>query len=68
MEDENLLKGYKNFLKNKNAETIGTTISNLGYAIFGPLLPSTLTSDDIENVDIRDIPELEAKNEPKSNR
>ena len=29
------------------------------------MLPSALTSDDIENVDIRDIPELEAKNEPK---
>ena len=65
MKDENLLRRYRNFSKNKNAQTIARIISNLGYAVFRPLLPSALTSDDIENVDIRDIPELEAKNEPK---
>ena len=38
MEDENLLWNYKNFSRNKNAQTIATIISNLGYAVFGPLL------------------------------
>ena len=68
MKDENLLRRYRNFSKYKNAQTIATIISIFGYAIFGPLLPSALTSDDIENVDIRDIPELEAKNEPKKSQ
>ena len=53
MEDENSLRSYKNFSKNKNAQSIATIINNLGYAVFGPLLPSALTSGDIENVDIR---------------
>ena len=35
MEDENLLRRYKNFSKNKNAQKITTIISNLGYAVFG---------------------------------
>ena len=61
MKDENLLRRYRNFSKNKNAQTIATIISNLGYAVFGSLLPSELTSDDIENVDIRDIPDLESE-------
>ena len=65
MEDENFLRRYRNFSKNKNVQTIATIISNLGYAVFGPLLPSAFTSVDIENVDIRDIPESDAKNEPK---
>ena len=39
MEDENLLRNYKNFLRNKNTQTIATIISDLGYALFGPLLP-----------------------------
>ena len=38
MEDENLLRNYKKFSRNKNAQTIATIISNLGYAVFGPLL------------------------------
>ena len=33
MEDENLLRRYRNFSKNKNAQTIATIISNLGYAV-----------------------------------
>ena len=37
MEDENLLRNYKNFSRNKNAQTIATIIINLGYAVFGPL-------------------------------
>ena len=40
MEDENLLRNYKNFSMNKNAQTIATIISNLGYAVFGLLLLS----------------------------
>ena len=55
MEDENLLRNYKNFSRKKNAQTIVTIIRNLGYAVFGPLLPSKDNTDDIENVDIRDI-------------
>ena len=61
MKDENLLRKYRNFSKNKNAQTIATIISNLGYAVFGHLLPSALISNDIENVDIRDIPDLESE-------
>ena len=56
MEDENLLRNRKNFSRNKNVQTIATMISNLGYAVFGPLLPSKCNADDIENVDIRDMP------------
>ena len=57
--DEKLLRSYKNFSKNKNAQTIATIINDLGYAIFGPLLPSKLDDADcIENVNIRDIPDL----------
>ena len=36
MEDENSLRSYKNFSKNKNAQSIATIINNLGYAVFGP--------------------------------
>ena len=61
MEDENLLRNYKKFSRNKNAQTIAKNISNLGYAVFGPLLPSRANGDDIENVDIRDIPDLESE-------
>ena len=39
MEDENLLRKYKNFSSNKNAQTIATIMKNLGYDVFGPLLP-----------------------------
>ena len=53
MEDENLLRNYKNVSRNKNAQTIASIISNLGYAVFGPLLTSKDNADDIENVDIR---------------
>ena len=59
MEDENLLRNYKNFSGNKNVQTIATIINNLGYAVFGPLLPSKYNADDIENVDIRDMPNKE---------
>ena len=61
MEDENLLRNYKNFSRNKNAQTIATIISNLEYAVFGPLLPSKDNADDIENVDIRDMPGLDSE-------
>ena len=61
MEDKNLLRSYKNFSKNKNAQTIATIISNLGYALCGPLLPSKDNDNDIENVDIRDMPGLESE-------
>ena len=54
MEDENLLRNYKNFSRNKNAQKIATIINNLRYALFGPLLPSKDNADDIENVDTRD--------------
>ena len=61
MEDENLLRNYKNFSRNKNAQTIDTIISNLGYAVFGPLLLPKHNADDIENIDIRDTPDLKSK-------
>ena len=61
MEDENLLRNYKNFSRNKNAQTIATIISKFGYAVFGTLLPSKDNADDIENVDIRDMPGLESE-------
>ena len=59
MKDEHLLRDYKNFSRNKNAQTTAAIISNLGYALFRPLLSSKYNADDIENVDIRDISELE---------
>ena len=34
MEDENLLRNYKNVSRNKNAQAIASIISNLGYAVF----------------------------------
>ena len=40
MKDQNLLRRYRNFSKNKNAQTVAT------YAVSGPLLPSALTSDE----------------------
>ena len=61
MKDENLLRNCKNFLRNKNAQTIATIISNLGYAVFEPLLPSKDNADYIENVDIRGMPGLESE-------
>ena len=61
MEDENLLRTYKNFSRNKNAQIIATIISNPGYPVFRPFLPSKDNVDDIENVDIRDMPDLESK-------
>ena len=48
MEDENLLRNYKKFPSNKNAQAIVTIINNLRYAVFGTLLPSTYNDDDIE--------------------
>ena len=61
MEDEYLLRNYKIFSRNKNVQTIATITSNLGYAVFGSLLPSKDNADDIENVDIRDMPGLESE-------
>ena len=61
MEDDNLLRKCKKFSSNKNAQTIAKIINNLGYAVFGPLLPSKYNADDIENVDIRDMPDLESE-------
>ena len=61
MKDENLLKDYKNFSRDKNAQTIATIISNLGYAVFGPLLSSKYNADDIANVDIGNMSGLESE-------
>ena len=61
MEDENLLRNYKTFSRNKNVQTIATIINNLGYAVFGPLLSSKDNDDNIGNVDIRDMPDLESE-------
>ena len=61
MKDENLLRNYKYFSRNKNTQTIATILSNLEYAAFGPLLPSKDNADDIENVDIRDMSDLESE-------
>ena len=52
MEDENLLRNYKKFSNSKNAQTIATIINNLGYAVFGPLLPSKYNADAIKNVEL----------------
>ena len=61
MKDENLLRNYKNFSRKKNSQTIATIISNLGYAVFGPLLRSKDNAGDTENVDIRNMPHLESE-------
>ena len=58
MEDENLLRNYKNFSSNKNAQTIATVTGKLGYAAFGPLLSSKYNDVDIENDNIRDMARL----------
>ena len=58
MEDENLLRSYKNFSRNKNAQSTVTIISNLGYAVFERLLSSKDNADDI---DIRDMPGIESE-------
>ena len=63
MEDEDLLRRYRNFLKNKNAQTIAIIISNLGYAVFGLFLPSKDNADDI-----RDIAKLETEEEEAERR
>ena len=34
MEDKNLLRNYKNFSRNKNAQTIATIISNFEYMLY----------------------------------
>ena len=60
MEDENLLRRYRNFSKNENTQTIAT-ISNVGFAAFGLFLLSKDNVDDIENVDIRDMSGLESE-------
>ena len=65
MEAENLLRNYKSFSSTKNAQTIAAVINNPRYAVFGPLLPSKDNADDIENVDIRDIPDLESEEDGK---
>ena len=36
--NEKLLRSYKGFSRNKNAQTIASIINDLGYAIFGRLL------------------------------
>ena len=61
MEDQNLLRNYKNFSRNKNAPTIATVLSNLGYAVFVALLPSKYNAGDIESIDIRDMQDLESE-------
>ena len=64
MSDESFLRNYKNFLRNKNAQIIATIINDLGNAVFGSLLPSELDdTDGMENVDIRDMPQLETEEE-----
>ena len=68
MEDEKLLKNYKNFSRNKNAQTIAIIISNLGCVVFGPLLPSKYNADELENVDIRDIPDLESEEDAEKRK
>ena len=57
-EDESLLRNYKNVSRNKNAQSVGTIISNLGYAVFGSLL---LSKDNADDIDIRDIPGIESE-------
>ena len=53
MGDENLLRGYTNFSKNKNAVEMASIMKDLKNAVFGYLLPSQL-EDDIDSIDIRD--------------
>ena len=68
IEDENLLSNYKIFSRNKNAQTIATITKNLRYAIFGPLLPSKYNDDDIENVDIREMTDLESEEDAEKRK
>ena len=57
-----MLKSYRGFLRNKNAHTIVKIIDDLGYAIFGPLLPSKEETDDSkEGIPILPLPELETE-------
>ena len=64
MSDENLLRSYKGFSKSKNAQEIASIMNDLKNAVFESLLPSELDdADGIENIDIRNMPPLETKEE-----
>ena len=62
MNDENLLRSYKDFSKNKNAQKIASIMNNVKNAVFESLLPSEL-EDDAVNIDIRDMPPLKTEEE-----
>ena len=62
--NENLLKSYKVFPRNKSAQTIATIIGDLEYAIFGPLLPSKEQTDHSKKgMPIPSLSELETEEE-----
>ena len=57
-----MLKSYKCFLRNKNAQAIAKIIDDLGYAISGPLLPSKEETDDFkEGMPMPPLPDLETE-------
>ena len=67
IKDENLLRDYKNFSRNKKAQTTATIINNLGNAVFGYLLASELdNADGVENTDIRDMQPLKTEEEAQN--
>ena len=62
MNDESLLRSYKGFSKIQNAKEITGIINNVKNAAFGSLFPSGLKNN-VENIDIRDMPPLETEKE-----
>ena len=62
MNDESLVRSYKGFSKIQNAKEITGIINNVKNDFFGSLLPSEL-KDNVENIDIRDMPPLETEKE-----
>ena len=64
VDDESLLRSYKSFSRNKNAQIVATIINDLKNAVFGSLLPPELDDDNgMKNADIRDMPPLEIEEE-----
>ena len=63
--DEDLLRSFKNFSKNKIAVELANITNNVKNAVLGALLPSELEqrsdTDNIESIDIRGMPLLETE-------
>ena len=61
-EDGDLLRNYKQFAKDVNAQTLASIIDDLKHAIFGVLLPSEQKSCKQQS-DTTEMPELEDEQE-----